>query len=579
MPRRFQVWLGLVLLIAAGVRLPHFMLARSLWLDEAMLALNIAARGFADLLEPLDFNQAAPIGFLMLERVAVALAGFSEQSLRALPLLAGLATVPLVGLAGRRLSGDVAGILAATLAALSPTLVRYSNEVKPYSLDACAAVAILLLTLRAIDGSPRARAWLTAGGTLGLLVSFPAVFSAGTALVSLAMLPSGRRPRWTFFARSSVVWGLAVAVPYVFIYSGVAGSAAQQLGYSYALLTPGPDFGARAWLAARGTLLPPFAGDGSGIPVAPTLAVVGLGLALALGAAQVARERGAAGVTLLLGPFALALAFSALRRYPLGVPRLMQFGVPLLLLLAAAALALVGRRLTPGLGSRGAFALLAGAALFAPAQASWTALRSPYVGEEAEKLLDTWRALRRGTQEPVYVGARGLASWLFYTTNWDEFAAGHQGFAKRLAFYARAASGLGPSFENHPPRGRAVANEGDDLVYEFRGRRELLGLFTGRHWSWPAYASPEPDPGWAANEARRVHAEAVRNPDHPCAWLYFTRMSERSFKPLTWELRDTYGAQRDVVFSARGGALWRMCFPGTPQSRRAPVTDDTDTDG
>lgn len=575
---RFLAWLGLVVLVAAGLRLPHFMLARSLWLDEAMLALNIAARGFVDLLEPLDFNQAAPLGFLLLERAAVALAGVSEQSLRALPMLAGLAVIPLVGLVGRRLAGDAAGILAAALAALSPTLVRYANEVKPYSFDALVSAGLLLLALRALDARPRGLGWLAAGGTLCLLVSFSAVFSAGAALLALATLPAERRPRPSSFAGTAVLWGLAVGVPYVLVYSAVAGSAAQQFGYSSALLTPGPDFGARAWLATRGTLLPPFAGDGAGIPAAPTLVVVAVALVLALGAVRLARERGAAVLTLLLGPLALALAVSALRRYPLGVPRLMQFAVPLVLLLAAAAVDLVVRRLSPRLGPRAALALLACAALAVPARASWAALRSPYVGEEAEKLLDTWRAERRGTQEPVYVSARGLASWLFYTTNWDALSEGHQGFRKRLDFYARAASGLGPSFENHPARGRAVENEGDDLVYDFRGRLEILGLFTGRHWSWPAYASAQPDPGWAANEARRIHAAAVRNRENPCAWLYFTRMSEGSFKPLSWHLRDTHGATRDLVFSARGGAMWRFCFSDTPPSTRT-VEEPDDTDG
>ncbi|MDQ8155451.1 MAG: hypothetical protein P3B98_12400, partial [Gemmatimonadota bacterium] len=34
----------------------------SLWLDEASLALNIMTRSFGELLQPLDWGQAAPVG-------------------------------------------------------------------------------------------------------------------------------------------------------------------------------------------------------------------------------------------------------------------------------------------------------------------------------------------------------------------------------------------------------------------------------------------------------------------------------------------------------------------------------------
>jgi len=577
MSRRLLGWFGLALALAVAVRLPPFLLARSLWMDEAMLALNIAARGFAGLLRPLDYDQAAPVGFLVLERAAVASFGVHEQSLRALSLIAGLATVLLIGLAGRRLYGEAAGVLAALLAALSPTLVRYSNEVKPYSTDALATTTLLLLALRAAEGRKRDRGWLVAGGTLALLLSFPAVIAAGAALLSLAALPALSRPRLTFFCWCAAAWGLAVAIPYHFVYSEVAGSAAQQLGYSYALLTPGPEFWARAWLAARGSLLPAFAGDGAGIPPAPPAVVAGIGLALAVGALRLAREHGLSVTLLAVSPCGIAFALSALRLYPLGVPRLMLFAVPLVLLLAAGAIDLARSGLRRRLGSRAAAAVAFSGALIVPSHAAWLVLRTPYLGEEARELLTAWRSERRGTQEPVYVNTLGYSSWLFYTTNWEEVASGHAGFLNRLAFYARAARAMAPRFESRP-RERYVDGEGDELVYEFRGRREILGLFSGRGWSWPAYTRPGPLPGWAANEARRIHAAAVRNPENPCAWLYFTRMSERSFKPVTWHLRDAYGGERDFVFSAVGGAMWRFCFRDTPPPTRT-MEEPADTDG
>ncbi len=55
--------------IGAALRLCQFALVRrSMWMDEAMMALNIPARSFASLLRPLDYNATAPFLFLWLER-------------------------------------------------------------------------------------------------------------------------------------------------------------------------------------------------------------------------------------------------------------------------------------------------------------------------------------------------------------------------------------------------------------------------------------------------------------------------------------------------------------------------------
>ena len=77
-------WAGL-LLAGIGFRLIQFFTARSLWLDESMLGLNIASRSLGELLRPLDYNQVAPPLFLWLGRLSIRLAGTNEMALRAWP--------------------------------------------------------------------------------------------------------------------------------------------------------------------------------------------------------------------------------------------------------------------------------------------------------------------------------------------------------------------------------------------------------------------------------------------------------------------------------------------------------------
>ena len=76
-----------LLLLGALLRLRQYLTGRSLWVDEAMLALNIVNRDFWGLLQPLDYDQGAPIGFLLVEKLFNSILGKHEFVLRLFPLL------------------------------------------------------------------------------------------------------------------------------------------------------------------------------------------------------------------------------------------------------------------------------------------------------------------------------------------------------------------------------------------------------------------------------------------------------------------------------------------------------------
>ena len=109
-----------IVLVGAGLRLAAYFAARSLWLDEAMLANNIAGRTFVSLVGPLGESQTAPWIFLFAERAAVLLFGTNELALRLVPLIAGLALPWVVWHAARQLADKTVGLIAAAVAALSP---------------------------------------------------------------------------------------------------------------------------------------------------------------------------------------------------------------------------------------------------------------------------------------------------------------------------------------------------------------------------------------------------------------------------------------------------------------------------
>jgi len=67
------------IMIGIGLSIINVLHLRSLWLDEAMLALNIINKPVVELLKPLNFNQVAPIGFLKIEKIFTILFGNTEK--------------------------------------------------------------------------------------------------------------------------------------------------------------------------------------------------------------------------------------------------------------------------------------------------------------------------------------------------------------------------------------------------------------------------------------------------------------------------------------------------------------------
>ena len=76
-------------IIFIGLLLPtvQFIFNRSLWADEASLALNILNASYLELLIPLESGQVAPIIFLFLEKFFSILIPNSDYGLKIVPLL------------------------------------------------------------------------------------------------------------------------------------------------------------------------------------------------------------------------------------------------------------------------------------------------------------------------------------------------------------------------------------------------------------------------------------------------------------------------------------------------------------
>ena len=126
-----QPWLWWILLLACGVRFYGFT-ASAIWCDEGS-SLMLSNYPLADIWSHASHDVHPPLYFMLLHGW-MAMFGDSLVSVRTLSVLPGIVSVMLGMWLVRLVATQRAALLAGLLLALLPTAVRYSQEVRMYSL-------------------------------------------------------------------------------------------------------------------------------------------------------------------------------------------------------------------------------------------------------------------------------------------------------------------------------------------------------------------------------------------------------------------------------------------------------------
>jgi len=340
-------WTLVLVLGALAWRTLRYALVFPMWGDEGMLAVNFHDRGFLELLRPLDYGQVAPPGFLWLELAASKLVGFSEPALRLVPFLAGIAAVLLFWKACRKLLDRRGALLAIAVFAASFYPVRYSAEVKPYSMDLLLALAIILAAWAVYERPASAGRWTAFAGiaSVSVWLSYPSVFISGGACAWLLAYGSGRggTRRWGAVLATGVLIGASFVTMYALAGSGqraVAPAAYWSAGFP-PISEP---WRIPLWALDVHTgmmLAYPNGGHSGGSTASFLLAVVG--------AVVMWRSRRPV-LILLLSPLPLMFVAAALRMYPYGASaRVAQHVAPAACMLIGTGLVCVLRKV---LGAR-----------------------------------------------------------------------------------------------------------------------------------------------------------------------------------------------------------------------------------
>lgn len=488
---------------------------RPLWIDEAMLALNVGRHGVPALAGPLDYEQVAPIFYLWLLKGLVAVFGMHEWVLRLPTLLAGLLLPLVTWRVGLRIGGRVMAIVATALVACSPALIEYADEVKPYGVGALLGVALIGLALRELDRPHHPhRLGLAFAGLIATSFSFGAVFVLAAVGIALSWRSWRRRDAAALvgLALIGVIWIAAFAVPYFTVHRVVAEDAMMRSYWSEATIAVGREGWRWRTVSGLRQLL-------HLLPVFRPLPMLGVLLAV-LGATVVAAPRriGLARTVLLALPPVIAVGLAALGRYPLATRLLLDL-LPLIALLFGLGATMLWDRIGARRWARPAAAAL----VIGLAMGSFRTYMPSRPQEEGRDGIRRMLAVRRG--EPVYLLASSVPAWVFYSTDW---AAPD---TARLTWYAKMGSGNGPVYHNRPSRGGPV--RADEPVPAWGGSAglELIARASGiRYEEGREYLTESPDMGWADGEARRLKHAAPNG-----AWVVLTH-------PLSYEVGPWFAA-------------------------------------
>lgn len=321
------------LMVALGIilRLRQYLANRSLWVDEASLALNIVQRTFGALTLPLDYNQGAPIGFLFIEKFAILIMGNNEYGLRLFPLFSGLLSVYLIYRLAIEQFGR-SGLFAVLLISISAPLIYYSSELKQYSSDVMFSLLLLYLSTLCLTKNPHAGNFILLGitGCLSIATSHPSAFMlAGIGLVlAVEKLLKKAYAQLAWILGAGLMWGLTLWMTYLISLRYLIGSKYLK-NYWLNHFMPLPPWGHLDWYKSTFSSLLTNISPGfdqlylvDGCLILILIGIVSLFL----------RNRQIA--LLIISPFLMASVASVLQRYPLS-GRFMLFLVPFAALLMA----------------------------------------------------------------------------------------------------------------------------------------------------------------------------------------------------------------------------------------------------
>jgi hypothetical protein len=316
---RFTVVLVVLNLTWRTVR---YALGFPIWGDEAFVAMNLLNRGFAGMIDPLEYGQIVPLGFMWAELAITRFLGVSQWALRLLPFLLGVASMLAFWRWAEHMLDRRTALLAVGVFAASYYPVRHAAELKPYAGDLLLSLVLIWLGWSVYQQPNRLGRWmlLILTAAVGFWLSYPLVFVAGGVGLLLTYLAACRRSARVFGLW--LTYGLCTIISFAamyFTYARPHARATWPADAPWTMETWGEGFPPLAnpsqlplWLldVHTGNMLAyPEGGVNGGSSLTTVLVLIG--------AVSIWRNRRPL-LLVLLGPLAFALVAAGMHAYPYG---------------------------------------------------------------------------------------------------------------------------------------------------------------------------------------------------------------------------------------------------------------------
>lgn len=192
--------ISLTAIVIASAVLRFWQIGRkNLWLDE-LFSVSVTSHGPLAAIRA-DMADTNPPLYYMIQSMLSPILGRSDGAMRVFPAAAGVLSVIIIYLVGRRMFGGKAGLWAAALFAVAPLAVQYSQEARMYSLLMLACSLELLAFAALVEKPTLPRAALLSLALAGVAYTHVYGYMAGGfLLLPVVAIPRLRKRVGRMFA-------------------------------------------------------------------------------------------------------------------------------------------------------------------------------------------------------------------------------------------------------------------------------------------------------------------------------------------------------------------------------------------
>jgi len=197
----------IILILGAALRicgLTH----QSLWLDEAN-GIRIAEKGFGEIISELKSDVSPPLHYFLLH-IWIRMFGSGELSVRAFVSIFGILLIPAIYYIGSSLFDRKTGLISAFIASIAQFHVRYSQEVRMYSMLTLLGLLSMYFLYRAVTADTRA-SWIgyTLCTVLTVYTHNYGIFIAAAGVVFFVIRAVARKTKlWKFLIAQGITFGV-----------------------------------------------------------------------------------------------------------------------------------------------------------------------------------------------------------------------------------------------------------------------------------------------------------------------------------------------------------------------------------